>query len=333
MRRIGPRHLFVLAICAIVTLISQGWIGAETIYSKELAVKRSELHFAILNNTPPEGKTWSEIGARSTNIRIASIFAAEFLRKSIGADVAQAYFLLDSAFLFVALVALYAYLRFWFSPQWAFGGLLGMALLLPLTYFLHYFHPWDRPGLLAWIILLHLVRAFRLLPLLVALPASILIKYDTLVMPALYLIAGLRTERKWSAAVGAVLLGAAGLATYSLLCRYFPNSGPSDPTFSIVGQTIKNAKDALESGLRYPPLLADIPLILLAMAGWRDSDQFLRSCVIFSLVPLAAWSTMSNLQEVRAHTPLFVLLLPAAIHGVRRLLNDATAELTPGAKT
>jgi hypothetical protein len=77
-------------------------------------------------------------------------------------------------------------------------------------------------------------------------------------------------------------------------------------------------------GVTYPPLLAHVLPLALAIIGWRDCDQAARAGVVFGMVCLVpVWLLQTNLVEVRAQMPLVILVLPAALLGLRRLILAA----------
>ncbi len=310
----------VLLVCLSLVLVLQGWIGSITIYAPAVQEQRGVLHEAILSNTPPAGKSWSAVGGRGTNVRVASVYVAEGLHRATGVSVSSSYRLLDTLYLLASLLLVYAYLRFWFEPAWSLAGLLLLGSVLPLTYFLHYFHPWDRPSFLAWTVLLLLIRADRFYALCLTLPASIAIKYDSIVLPLLYLMTNIDRTNRSVVLVRTCVLFLFSVAAYVGLTVVFPvPAADLDSQRNIAAQLLKNWDVARQMSVLYPPLIGHLPLFVLACFGWRAADSFGRRCVVFSLVPLAAWVALTNFAEVRAQTPLWLLLLPAAVAGLRTL--------------
>ena len=62
-------------------------------------------------------------------------------------------------------------------------GLLYFVSILPLSYFFYYFHPWDRMSQLFWVLLFLCVKTGRTSAFAVALAASMLVKFDTVLVP------------------------------------------------------------------------------------------------------------------------------------------------------
>ena len=180
------RAILLVAVAAILTLVLQRWVGNTTIYRDELASKRAEMHAAILNNEPPRGESWHQIGADGTNMRVFTVYLAELVRWSTALSVTKAYILIESAALFLTFILLFFYCRRSVSEPYCVIGLLYFGCMVVLTYHYQFFHPWDRPWLLSWIVLIMFVWDGRLLPLMLLLPIAVSIKWDTAVLPALY---------------------------------------------------------------------------------------------------------------------------------------------------
>jgi len=71
-----------------------------------------------------------------------------------------------------------------------------------------------------------------------------------------------------------------------------------------------------------------IPLVL-AFIGWSRADQVARAAVVFGVVCLVPlWFVGSNFHEVRAQLPLTILLLPAALLGLQRIMESARPTMT-----
>src|SRR5437868_11233242 len=201
MATLKRKHIYPLLLLVILsgalTLTLQKWIGEVTLYQPALAERKMALHEAILRNRLPEHTSWTQLGAANgSNIRIAPVYFAEAVWRATGLSVLKTYKLIDTIALFVTFLLLFAYLHQTSSTVYALVGLLYVAAILPLTYFFAYFQPWDRPSLVCWLALLMLLRRQRLVAFTVLLAFSITIKYDTLLLPGLYLFAN-ATRRNW----------------------------------------------------------------------------------------------------------------------------------------
>lgn len=311
-------------LCASLAIGLQTWIGDSTIYSNKLEAQREALHQGILRNEAPGGRGWGAIGALTIQKRVAVVYLAEGLRKLSGLTVGKVYKLIDTVFLFVALLALFFYLRRWLASAPALIGFFYFAAMLPLSYPFQLFHPWDRLQLAMWIGLLYLALQARFWPLLLALPLSMTVKYDTIMLPLFYWLLHARGERFWRVGLEAALLGGLALATYVALGQLFP--APLDQTkFSPGGalvMLVENARTLAIMGPRFPPALVFTLPLALALLSWRQLGHELRASVIFALALLALFLAFSRFEEVRAQLVVLVLVLPAALAALPRLLGE-----------
>ena len=74
-------------------------------------------------------------------------------------------------------------------------GVLYFSAIMPMTYYHHYFHPWDRIQLVLWLLLFYLVRERKPLAIAPVLALSMTVKFDTLVVPGFYWLAHVSRER------------------------------------------------------------------------------------------------------------------------------------------
>lgn len=315
--------LSLLWLLATVTLGLQSWVGSKTIYAAGLESRREQLHESIMANQAPGGGTWAQAGALSIQKRVGVVYLAEGLRRISGFPISTVYKLLDSVFLFGSLVALFFYLRKWLPDVYCLIGLLYFCAVLPLTYFFQLFHPWDRPQLALWIILLYLVEQRRFLMLALGLVLSILVKFDTVLLPALYALVHWRKgdeKRVLLESIGLLLLA---FGTNSALNHLFPD--PHDVSrFSLSavgGMLLSNLHKIRTLHVSFPPLLVLALPALLALAGLRHKGRFVVACTLFGLGLSAVHLALTNYEEIRAHIVVLVLFMPAALMTLRRLLE------------
>jgi len=319
-----------LLVCFVgaVTLIDQVWVGSLTVYSDARIQAREASHEAVLHNRLPPGvSSWGAMGANGTNVRILTVWTVEGLHRLSGVSVDKCYRLVETVSLFLFLLALWLYLRHWFEPTLAMLGLASVAAILPLTYFFHFYQPWDKPSWLAWVLLLILLRSGQLVVFALLLAVSVTIKYDTVLLPALYFLAAGSRGRILRSMLVAASLFVASFGTYYLLRVLIPGGFA---TRSAVAFAQSNLSALSYWNLRYPPLLAlGIPGVLGAV-GWSAVDRFIRACYIFGLLLLPVFFLQTNFIEVRALIPVLVLLLPAALAGFRRLSGGAGDDVSAG---
>jgi hypothetical protein len=283
-----------------------------------------QLHEAIMQNRPPGGTTWESAGARNTNIRIGIVFLAEAIHRMTRVSISGTYWFIDTSALWLALVLLFVYLKEWFDSSYSTIGLLYFISILPLTYFLHYFHPWDRPSLVLWILIAFLVKRNWMLPLALSVSAAMLVKYDSVVAPGLYWLAWIGRNNFWRITARTFLLMILSFGMLVGLMMAFPGGSSGITGHDLLAQIARNFRTFLSMRTSYPPLLAHLIPTVLALYGWRQADRVARAGVLFGLLVLVpSWLIASNFEEVRAEVALTILLLPAALIGLRRLLGDA----------
>lgn len=325
------RVLLLISLAGVLTMTLQGWVGKATIYAENLESKRLMLHNAILRNTLPEGYTWKEIGAYTVNIRILVAFFAEMIHKITNYEVYKIYILIDTICIFVIIIALFVYLKKWVNNQYCTIGILYFCSIMPLTYFLYAFHPWDRPSLLFWILLLYLLREKKVLTFAVVLAISITIKYDTVLLPGLYFLYMISHKNWRKTLFTTTMLFAISFGVYFLLLRIFPGvpSSGAGYTAKIWSQVSKNVEQMFgyDGGIKYPPLLGFSIPILLAFWGLRVKERFMLACVVFGCMLIIPWFLFSNFIEIRAEMPLLVLLLPSSLMGLKFVFEEKTINM------
>lgn len=247
------------------------------------------------------------------------MYAAESVHRATGIPVQRVYFWLDTVALFASLMVLYGFLRWWASPAQALAGVLITILILPLTYALHSFHPWDRLSLLIWVALLSLLRAERLLLFALLLVIGMLVKYDLVLLPGLYLLTRL-PDREPRVLVTTAALFLVSIGTYLFIVYAF---GAGTGERSIGTQVMHNFEQIRRLKIWYPPLLGFAIPAMLAMAGFSRADRFARGSAGFALLLCIPLFLLSNFAELRAEMPVVVLLLPAGLAGLDRLATGS----------
>jgi len=316
---VSYRELTVVAILAVVfTLGLQWWVGGATIYDPAWQGRRTAMHYALMSNRAPAGLSWSDIGANGVNIRLGVVYLAELVHRVLGISIPSAYFAVETFFLWCTFPLLYVCLRGWFPASWSWVGLLLYTAVLPLTYFLYHFHPWDRASLALWLVLVLLLRANRVFPMAVVLALAVVIKYDVVLFPALYWMARV-DRRNWKAVTGVTAaLFAVSFGTYYGLRWAFPGGFEER---HIGAQIVKNLGRMRELYVFYPPLLVFGPTLALAFIGAPRGDRLMRAMALFGALLFIPLFIAANFDEVRAQMPMFILLLPAAIGGLRRVVE------------
>ena len=316
--------LALVWLLATITIGLQSWLGDQTIYSRSLERQREVFHFAILANEAPGGAGWGAVGALSIQKRVGVVYLAEALRKLTGMAVGKVYKGLDTLFLFVSLVGLFFYLRRWLPDIYCLLGVLYFCTALPLTYFFQVFHPWDRLQLVIWIGLLWLVADRRFLLLMFGLLLSVLVKFDTILLPFFYFLAN--TNRRNLARISgeSLILLVLAFGAYFAVGRLFP--APLDTAGFDLNNAhlmlLRNAQVFAGLNVRFPPLLVLALPVLLSLLLLRSKPRFVWASVVFALGLTAVYMMFSNYEEVRAHIVVLVLVLPSALLSLRYFLES-----------
>jgi hypothetical protein len=314
--------LLLVAFSFLISISMQHWIGKATIYNNKFEERSLKLHYAILNNKSPDGYTWFSFRAsNSNNIRISIVMFAEFIHLITGSSINHIYFFIDTISIFFIIILLFAYLKKWFDDQSCILGVLYFCIVLPLTYLFHCCHPWDRPSLLVWIILIYLLREERMIAFSILLSLSVTIKFDTVLLPGLYFLYKIDRENWQRTIVVTGILLFLSFGTYYFLLLMFPAESSAGLGFDRIFWQIKtNLTHLYYRKFCYPPFLGFCIPIILAFYGFNLKNRFHKACVIFGLGLIIPWFLFSNLQEIRAEMMLLVLLLPSSILGLKKIL-------------
>jgi hypothetical protein len=314
------RALLVL-LMGVVSIVAVNFVGDTTIYSLKLANIREELHESIIHNHPPAGG-WTERGAYALNIRIAIPFLVQFLHDETGIRLLQLYKGVDLVCIWLSFIIFFTYLREQFTAWESALACFYFAAILPLTFAFHFYHPYDRASLLVWLLGIWCARARRFWEFSAVAIVAVLIKYDAIVLPGLYFL-GNTTARTWrkylfqSSAIGIILFAIFA----GLLLRLVGVHVKVD----FLAQILRNFRMMIGTAIFYPPTLAFGVPILLAILGYKSSDQFMRASVWFAGMIAVILIVATNFEEVRAEQMLIPLLAPAALCGLRRILGEPTA--------
>lgn len=323
--------VLLMWLLATITVGLQTWIGDQTVYSRQLEAQREAFHFGILENKAPGGASWAAVGGRTVQKRIGVVYLAEVIRKHTTLSVGKIYKLLDSVFLFVSLLGLFFFLSRWVPDIYCLLGVLYFCAMLPLTYFFQLFHPWDRLQLAIWIGLLFLIADRRFVLLAIGLFISVLVKFDTVLLPFFYFAVHLKKNQWQKTCFESVALLILVFSTYFVLGQIFPDPLEHDVGFNwsfAFSQLQKNTQTLIGMTMRFPPLLVHALPVFLSLFFLQSKDRFVWTAVAFALGLSAVYIMFSNYEEVRAHMVVLVLVLPSALLTLKHFLNlDETSRL------
>lgn len=304
--------LIVMLIAFVVAIITVKNISDISVFSAVNSDKRIALHQAILENEPPGEGGWNEAGANNVNTRIAVVWIADQLSRMTGRSVVYIYRAIDLVALFVALLAIDALLKHWYSPAEAVLGLALFCLLLPLTALYHYFHPWDRPMLFLWAAMIVALLKERVVIFTVLYMISVIVKFDSILAAGMILFLYAGTDTWWRATRTTLIVAAIGATVLTVLLILYPGG---QEHIEMYKQISKNISDARNMGFTYPPFLAHGLLLALGSVGWKSAPTTMRRLCVFGLLSLIPHMLFTNFLEVRAQIGTMLCMLPLALHG------------------
>ena len=246
------------------------------------------------------------------------------MNQVFGISVIHSYWFIDTVSLFLALFLFYFFLSNWLPRHYAVLGVIYVGSVLPLTYLFVLFHPWDRLSLLSWVVLFMLVRSRRTLMLGVALALSVTIKYDVVLLPGLYWMVHVSRERFTRTSLETAALFAVSFGVYFGLRALLPGGFGGGPSMSAL--VVENLQRLVQLAahfppIAYPPFLVFLLPVLLIIFRFPKDDQFLRAAIVFAGALICYFFIASHFEEVRAHLPLLLLILPAALLSLQSLLE------------
>lgn len=317
-QKIWTGRILFAVLAGMLTIVQANFVGDVTIYSLDAASAREISHERLVHNAPPEGG-WNSTGLNGANIRIAIPYLVEFLHGATGIRVLQLYKGLDLTFLWLSFIVFFLFLRGWFSPLESLLACIYFAAMLPLTFAFHSYHPWDRASLLAWLAAIWAARMAHFWVFLAVSVTAVLIKYDAVVLPALYFLANVTRQNRQKILFQSVMAGAILLALFGMLIVLLPNGFEPKSNLDLI---LRNLGNFGRNPFMYAPSLAFGLPIALAILGYRSCDRFMRASLWFACLITVPLFIATNFEEVRAEQMLFPLLAPAALVGLRRLTDE-----------
>lgn len=312
------RAAFFIFCCCFVLGV-QSWIGDATIYSGARASERELMHWRILHNQAPPGGSWGSVGSNGVNIRIGVVYLAEWVRELTGLRLGRVYKLIDTVALIAFLPLLFSFVRRWANRATAMAILAGVCALLPLTYFLYYYHPWDRLSTVAWLIGFWLIATNRPWWLAALLLPATLVKYDIGMLAAVYWLTWVDRKHWMRVSLLTTLCVITGIGTFVALRIMLPGGFESR---SLLEQISSNIHVLSTLTVAWPPLLFFAPLAIPVSLGVRRGDRTVRTFAGFGVFFILFAAITVNLAEVRALTPALIALLPAAAIGLEGMLTQ-----------
>lgn len=252
--------------------------------------------------------------------RVLAPFLIDAAVRATGAPPMIVFLVLRLSAIYAALVAMHLYLRRWYPSTIAFGGTALLAALLPLTFTNSWAHPDSMVELVLFTAGCTALVARRDGWFLALLILGALNRETSGFLLVLW--AWQRLSSEWSRRMlGRVAgVGAAWVAVFAGL-RWLRGMAHYDywmlPTNLAVLAPLPANYDPYVRVSGYMWLALSIPLVALAVSGARRfgwSSYFGRTVGVAGLL-LVVGFVISSVIESRIFTPLFPLLLPAALAG------------------
>jgi len=325
------RFLLVAAFSILAATVLQEHLGSSTIYSPAHRTERMLLHEAILANSPPKGLTWREIGAGGTNIRILTVYLADGLHRLTNADVNTIYKNIDTASMIVFLTMAFYYFEQMSGTVYALAGVLYMVFSFVTTYSFYYFHPWDRLSLVVWLLLLIAIKKKQFPAVAGLLVIGMLIKFDVILVPALYLAYCFNRNSAVKSVGRTLMLFTVTIGVYWALDKHFHAASAADASQSTYQLLLHGLKKNLRvfsaMWLTYPPLTVfglSLSFSAYYLIFLREYDRFATVSAIFGIMMFGPYLAV-NFHETRALMPILLLLMPSVLLGLRKLTAGSLA--------
>lgn len=325
------RWSLVGLVSIVVTITLQNFVGKPNLYEPRKGYWREntlKLHSAILTNHLPSGTTWLSLGANSTNLRVGSVFLAEWLHRKTGKSLFSIYYWMDNAALATNFFLLFLFFELFVSSAWALFGATLFYFFQITTYFNHYFHPWDRISLIFWIVLLALIfkgktLSHNILTWLVFC-VGIFFKFDLIIVTGVATVFSFSRDSHLSKKFLGPAMFVAGLLLLSVFSRYRPGGSPLDFRDIELYKTIirGNLSVLINNGFTWPPFLMFCIPIVGGLLGWKKMDPFSKTAFSFGLLALPIYFVSSWFHETRAEVPFLLMMMPGALVGLSLLFPE-----------
>lgn len=334
LRYVDPRRwmqangLPIVAIVALLaTVVQMHYVGDATIYRAEIAEKRLTVHRAIVDYDGGHPEFWSSTGTETQASRFAIPAAIDHIHRMTGQPVNLLYTALDGACLFLLLIAVHSLLRSWLDPTYSLLGLFLFIAVLPISFAFHYFQPWDRATQLLWALSFLAIRHDRPLLLYVLIPLNTFVKFDAVLTPAVYFLGHIGAGNWRRVLPQSAILGVLAMLPIAFVVYLRPDAFPPRGLSVTV-----NLWEMATLHLAHPAVLVYLPLLALAYIGRQRADRMALAFVACALLLLVPHFLLTNFKELRAQLYIAILMLPAALIGLRTLLGEAYLSAARGAR-
>ncbi len=251
-----------------------------------------------------------------TQYRIGSYLMAHYLSRMFHGETRlfQTYLFLRFIFTFGSGILLYAFLRRYLAPEWAFGGTAYFYALLPWAYLGYHHQPADPVNLFMFLLGYHAVCSGKSWWMLVIVTVGMINRETVILLPLFDILMNYRTKSPGSLLMRAALSVVAGLFVYFLIFNAFGPREHPDPYIMLYS----NLHDPLLP-LSFGVFL--LPLLLISFAGWRHLDSMHHRMLVFSGVVIIFYFVFGNFHEMRLFLPILPLLVLTTAESLKGLLS------------
>jgi hypothetical protein len=247
--------------------------------------------------------------------RVLAPFVIDGAAAALGASLENAWYSTRLLFIFLAYVAVHAYLRTWFPPEVALAGVSVTAATLPLTFTNSWPHPDSMPELLLFSV--GALAVARRLDLLFA-AALALAALNRETSAFLVLLHGVALPVNRARALRTALFAFEWMTIYAGLrmmrgIQHY-NYWQAGRNLADLGLLPENY-DPYYRAYAYFGLILFGPLLLLAAVKVRHAPPFARRCLLVVPCFVAVAFMFSSIIESRIFTPIYPLVLPAFMFG------------------
>ena len=247
--------------------------------------------------------------------RVLAPFVIDKVAAASGASRQATWYATRLIFIFLALLSMHAYLRTWFRPEQAFTGVAITAATLPLTFTNSWPHPDSMPELALFTLGAMAAARGAHLGFGIVLALAALNRETSVFLVLLYAVALPRSRAhvyrtaafavEWAAIYGA-LRAVRGMRHYDYwqAARNWADLGllpaPYDPYYRVYA---------------YFVIFLFGPLLYLAFraAARKNAPSFVTRALLIVPAFVTVAFLFSNIIETRIFTPLYALIVPAAM--------------------
>jgi hypothetical protein len=297
----GIEWLIALALILCLTVISV--YGAHMFIADERADNAGDfdrMHANVLTGNAES----------PTQYRIGSYLLAHWIAPLFDGKLLWAYSFLRFIFTLASGILLYAFLRRYLEPGWAFGAMAYFYALLPWAYIGYHHQPADPVNLFIFLLGYSAVCSGRPWWLLLIVPVGMVNRETVILLPLFDLLMNFDRKPLGSLPIRAMISIIAGLFVYYLIFSFFgPRDHPDE--FIMLYENLRDPLIVLSFGIFL------LPLLILSIAGWKHQDTFARRAFGYSVFIIVFYFIFGKFHEMRLFLPILPLLVLTTIRSIQ----------------